>query len=136
MKKKSVFRINQVTFCLVFLFSITLLFPNVSAQQGKVNFSGEWTLNETKSNLGDRGFRGASRSLSVKHSGVNMTKERISTNRNDEEMKNIETILFWVTIFSYITLFCFQLFSFVNRKEKYNKIIIILNYIEKKNWVN
>ena len=41
-------------------------------------------------------------------------------------MKQFEIILFWITIFSYVIIFAFQLFAFVRQKEKSGTTVIFL----------
>lgn len=60
-----------------------------------VNFSGEWTLNEQKSELGQFGGRGAARTIKVTSSDANgIAMERISTNMNGEEVVRKENLTF------------------------------------------
>ena len=60
-----------------------------------VNFSGEWKLNESKSELGQFGGRGAARTVRVISSDANsITLERVSTNQNGEEVVRKETLTY------------------------------------------
>jgi hypothetical protein len=60
-----------------------------------VNFSGEWKLNESKSELGQFGGRGAARSLKITSSDANgIAIERISTNQNGESVTRKESLTF------------------------------------------
>ena len=61
-----------------------------NAQGAKANFSGSWTLNESKSNLGEgRGFRSASQ-ITVTQAGNNLTADRVRTNRDGENQTTTE----------------------------------------------
>jgi len=66
-------------------FSI-LFFMQISAQSGSVNFSGNWTLNESKSKFGDGPFRMASNTLVVKQEGNILTVDK-TMQGPDGEMK-------------------------------------------------
>jgi hypothetical protein len=60
-----------------------------------VNFSGEWKLNESKSDLGQFGGRGAARTIKVASSDANgISIERISTNQNGEAVSRTEALTF------------------------------------------
>lgn len=62
--------------------------------QGKTDFSGNWKLNESKSQLGDGpGRRGAS-SLVIKQDATGMSMERTSTRQNGETMTFTEKYTF------------------------------------------
>lgn len=59
-----------------------------------VNFSGEWKLNESKSELGQGGF-GAARTIKIASSDANgISIERISTNRDGEQVSRTEKLTF------------------------------------------
>ena len=59
------------------LVGLVLLFTaQLTAQTGAINFSGNWALNETKSNFGDAQFRMAASILTVKQEGNNLSTER------------------------------------------------------------
>jgi len=91
MKKKVMnFRINlpylmHLTFLTVMLLAII---PSVAnAQSGKANFSGNWTFNESKSNMGDTGGRRFGRGdMVVKQDANTLTIERTRTNRDGQTM--------------------------------------------------
>lgn len=60
-----------------------------------VNFSGEWKLNESKSDLGQFGGRGAARTLKVTSLDANgISIDRISTNQNGEQVTRTEKLTF------------------------------------------
>lgn len=60
-----------------------------------VNFSGEWKLNESKSDLGQFGGRGAARSIKVTSSDANsISIERTSVNQNGENITRKESLTF------------------------------------------
>ena len=64
-----------------------LFFLQVSAQNGTVNFSGNWALNESKSKLGDGPFKMAASTLSVKQDGNNLSIDRTMSGHDGQEMK-------------------------------------------------
>lgn len=73
---------------LLSLVSISLLFfMQVAAQNGGTNFSGSWTLNESKSNFGDAPFRMAASLLEVKQEGNNLAIGRTVSGPDGQEMK-------------------------------------------------
>jgi hypothetical protein len=72
-------------FILVGLF--ILFFVQVSAQNGTINFSGNWVLNESKSKLGDGPFKMAASTLSVKQDGNNLSIDRTMMGPDGQEMK-------------------------------------------------
>jgi len=64
-----------------------MFFVQVSAQNAVINFSGNWALNETKSNFGDAQFRMAASILTVKQEGNNLSTERTMNTPDGQEMK-------------------------------------------------
>ena len=76
--------------------AIAILFVCTSATiVNSVNFSGEWKLNESKSELGQFGGRGAARTIKVGTSDANgIAIERISTNQNGEQVSRTENLTF------------------------------------------
>jgi hypothetical protein len=66
---------------------LILFFVQVSAQNGTVNFSGTWALNESKSKFGDGPFRMAASTLIVKQDGNNLSVERTMNGPDGQEMK-------------------------------------------------
>jgi hypothetical protein len=64
-----------------------LFFVQVSAQNGTINFSGNWALNESKSNLGDGPFKMAPSTLIVKQEGNNLSIDRTMNGPDEQEMK-------------------------------------------------
>ncbi|MCD6565436.1 MAG: hypothetical protein J7K53_05790 [Bacteroidales bacterium] len=72
-------------FTIAFLVSF-LVNMNSFAQEGKVDFSGEWFFNESKSDMGEGRFQ-TSLKLTVKQEGNNLTIERLQTGRDGQEMK-------------------------------------------------
>jgi hypothetical protein len=64
-----------------------LFFVPVSAQNGTLNFSGNWALNESKSKLGDGPFKMAASTLTVKQEGSNLSIDRAMTGPDGQEMK-------------------------------------------------
>jgi len=82
--RKSIFVIGAAIFCLCT--SATLLFV--------VNFSGDWKLNESKSEVGQFG-RGAAQSIKVVSSDANgIIIERTSTGQNGEAVVRKESLTF------------------------------------------
>jgi hypothetical protein len=67
---------------LVVLFSL-----QVSAQSSTINFSGNWALNDSKSNLGDGPFKMAASTLIVKQEGNNLSIDRTMSGPDGQEMK-------------------------------------------------
>ncbi len=65
----------------VFSLSVPL---KASTAPGKVNFSGQWTMNDSKSDIGGGGF-GIAKSLKITQEGNNLTIDRTTTNRDGEE---------------------------------------------------
>ena len=77
----SFLRLISLTILLVFF-----LFPLKVNAQGKANFAGTWSFNETKSALGDAGgFRRPAKQLTVKQEGNALTVDRLRANRDGEE---------------------------------------------------
>ena len=64
-----------------------LFFVQVSSQNGTLNFSGNWALNESKSKFGDAQFRMAASILTVKQEGNNLSIERSMSGPDGQEMK-------------------------------------------------
>ena len=56
----------------------------------KVNFTGTWLFSEEKSELGEGRFRRAATKLTIKQEGNDMSIERVSQNRDGEEITTIE----------------------------------------------
>ena len=68
-----------------------LLIPASSFAGEKTDFTGEWALNESKSDLGEGGAFAAFK-IAVKQEGNTITIERTRTGRNGEERTNSETL--------------------------------------------
>jgi hypothetical protein len=82
---KTMFVIGAAIFCLCT--SATMIFT--------VNFSGDWKLNESKSELGQFGGRGAARSIKVVSSDANgIAIERTSTNQNGDAVVRKESLTY------------------------------------------
>ncbi len=76
--------VRLLSIALLAVFFLLSFFVDISAQ--KANFSGTWTFNETKSNLGDAGgFRRPAKQLTIKQEGNNFSVDRVRTNRDGEE---------------------------------------------------
>lgn len=69
-------------FSLTILLSFMVTFVN--AQTGKVNFSGNWVLNESKSTLGDNGGRRGGGNFVANQEANLLTVDRTRTNQNGE----------------------------------------------------
>jgi hypothetical protein len=67
-----------------------LIFIEVSAQGGGVDYSGTWGFNEAKSNLGDGGFRIAATTLVIAQKGNEMVIDRTQTSYEGEVIKTNE----------------------------------------------
>lgn len=61
-----------------------------SASFGQINFSGSWAFNESKSNLGEGGFRMFSPTISITQDANTFTIERNYTTQDGEQRKSIE----------------------------------------------
>lgn len=85
---------KSVMSVMVLAIAVTLLMNpfNASAIDGETDYSGEWTFNESKSNLGEGRFRGASPTLTVKQDGINLVIERVRRNREGQESKSTEKL--------------------------------------------
>ncbi len=86
MKRFRFFRMSA----LVLLCSL-LFVPRANVYAGEVDFSGKWTLNESKSDLGEGRFFAASK-ISITQDGKSITLERTREGRDGEERTSSETI--------------------------------------------
>ena len=86
MKNSKIFQVGT----LVLICSL-LLVPATSFAQEDVNFSGKWTLNEDKSDLGEGRFFAASK-MAITQDGLSITLERTRSGRDGEERTTSETI--------------------------------------------
>ena len=68
-----------------------LIISAPSFAAAKPDFSGQWTLNETKSDLGEGRFFSAAK-LSITQKGNTLSIERTRTGRNGEERTSSETL--------------------------------------------
>ncbi|MFC2099050.1 hypothetical protein ACFLSP_04815 [Bacteroidota bacterium] len=86
MKQNRIFHLFSMAVLSSFLFaSVNAMAPK------KVDFSGEWILNESKSELGEGRFR-LSSELTVKQEGNTLTIERTVTGRGGETRTTSETL--------------------------------------------
>ncbi len=86
MNRCRIFQVLTISMILVLL-----AIPSYSFTGDKTDFTGEWTLNESKSDLGEgRAF--AAFKIVVKQEGNTLTIERTRTGRNGEERTNSETL--------------------------------------------
>ena len=88
MKSRNI--INSGIFLTISLLLIIISSSGAFAQS-VANFSGTWAFNETKSNLGDGGFRMLSQKLIISQDANTFSIERAFTNQNGEERKTAET---------------------------------------------
>ena len=86
MKRFRLFQVLTVSLICSFLVTSTSSFA-----QKKVDFSGEWTLNEDKSDFGD-GPAFAAIKIVVKQEGESITIERTRVGRDGEERTSSETL--------------------------------------------
>jgi hypothetical protein len=86
MKSKRVFFLKSGLFT-----ALCLLISALSFSQNPANFSGTWAFNESKSNLGEGGFRMISQNLSVTQNANSFTLERAFTGQDGTERKMSET---------------------------------------------
>lgn len=70
---------------------ISLLLSTSSFGQNVADFSGTWSFNESKSNLGEGGFRMISQTLVITQTDKTFTLERTFTGQDGEERKMTET---------------------------------------------
>jgi len=82
-------RILQLFF--VTLISSLVMVPALSFAGEKTDFTGQWTLNESKSDLGEGRFFAAVK-MSVTQEGESLTFERTRTGRDGEERTSSETL--------------------------------------------
>ena len=79
-------------FSVLALFCYFLLIPTISEAAPKINFSGDWTYNESNSNVGEgRGGRAASKML-VKQDGNNLMIERTRAGRDGQTRTDTEEL--------------------------------------------
>ena len=86
MKNSRIFRLSAVLMLCSFL-----LIPATSFAGGLEDFTGKWTLNEDKSDLGEGRFFAATK-VSITQDGLSITIERTRTGRDGEERTSSETI--------------------------------------------
>jgi len=86
MKRSRIFQMSAL-----FLICSFLLISTESFAQKRVDFSGKWTLNEDKSDLGEGRFFAASK-LAITQDKKSITLERTRAGRDGEERTSSETI--------------------------------------------
>jgi hypothetical protein len=74
---------TKIQFVALFILGI-FLFASANVFAQKANFSGTWTLNESKSNMGDSQFRGALK-ITATQDANSLNLVRLSKGRNDED---------------------------------------------------
>ena len=87
MKLKQIVR-NTALFLSVIMFTAV----STGAFAGNVNFSGDWKLNESKSNLGQ--FNRAAKSMKIQGNVESIAIQRVSTNRAGEAVTTDEKLTF------------------------------------------
>jgi len=85
MKDRLLFNFKNALFI-----ALTLLIPTASFGQGAANFSGSWTFNESKSNLGEGGGRMVSQTLAIVQDAATFSLERAFTGQDGTERKMSE----------------------------------------------
>jgi len=69
---------------LTIIVALLIIPVKIYSQGAKTDFSGTWTFNESKSNLGEgRGFRSASQ-ITITQDGINLTAVRQRTNQDGD----------------------------------------------------
>ena len=71
--------------------AFSLLLSAVSFAQSAANFTGSWAFNESKSNLGESGFRMMSQKLTITQNDKSFTIERSFAGQDGTERKTAET---------------------------------------------
>lgn len=75
----------------ILFFALLLLATNLRADEGKVNFSGEWVFNEAKSELGEGRWRQPV-SMTIKQEGNDLKITRTALGRNGDEVTDSESL--------------------------------------------
>jgi hypothetical protein len=88
MENKNYFKISNLL--IISMLLILFMIPAGSFAQTAANFSGTWVYNESKSNLGEGGFRMVSQKLVITQEANAFSIERAFTNQNGEERKTSE----------------------------------------------
>jgi hypothetical protein len=70
--------------------ALSLLITSLSFGQGAASFSGTWAFNESKSNLGEGGFRMISQTLVIVQDATTFSIERAFTSQDGTERKTTE----------------------------------------------
>lgn len=86
MEKKRVFYLQSSLFL-----ALSLLISSVSLAQSVPDFSGTWSYNESKSNLGEGGFRMISQKITITQNERILALERSFKGQDGEERKTTET---------------------------------------------
>ena len=74
-----------------FFLSLSLLISSASFSQSTTNFSGSWSFNESKSDVGDGGLRMVFQDLSINQNANSFTLERVFRGQDGTERKMSET---------------------------------------------
>jgi len=74
-----------------FIVMVSLFIMTVANAQSLINFSGSWTFNESKSNLGEGGFRMVSQKMVIAQDDKVFKLERAFTGQDGEERKMSES---------------------------------------------
>lgn len=91
MKAKNGFNYNGIILFAI-LFVNILMVGSTSVFAQSPNFSGAWTLNESKSTLPEMGFRRPASKITVKQDNLSLNAERVSTGRDGEERITTEKV--------------------------------------------
>jgi hypothetical protein len=86
MKQKTLFQLLAMT-----ILCSLLLAPTNTLARKSVDFSGDWTLNEAKSNLGEGRFMSSS-AITVKQEARSIIIERTRSGRNGQTRTSSETL--------------------------------------------
>ncbi len=78
----------------ILLIAAAIICICTSATILSVNFTGDWKLNEQKSDLGQNNGRGAAKALKVISSDAGISMERTSTNQDGESVVRKEALTF------------------------------------------
>ena len=94
MSVKQLLRVNPIQRNLLFTAAVFVITTAATVISINSNFTGEWALNEGKSDLGQYGARFAPKKLKIDGQTDAMDVERVSTNQNGEEVSSKEKITY------------------------------------------
>jgi hypothetical protein len=90
MKTKAFTTFGTGVISLAVVFFLAMQLSTVQAQTGKMNFTGTWAFNESKSTAAEGGFRFAPSMMVVTQDGNNLTVERTSVRPGGEDFKSTD----------------------------------------------